>query len=768
MNDNETSLLFKEFIEGELLRINLDEPNFDKFYNTLHSIFEKYLWCLPCHTHPAIADISIFDHLKSSSAIAACLYLYHLSKDSFKSKAIDNDDEKKFLLVGGDLSGIQNYIYQISAIAGEGGVAKRLRARSFYISALMEVIIIKILKALDLPISCNMVSAGGKFIILAPNIQSVKDRLADLYKEISEWLLKKFSGEICLIMDWSTEIQGNDFYRKKDKTPSEISSKGNTSDEDREEPEEEGEPDKPRKCNFRDRLDEISHALEIRKFTKFQSILVDKSDCGHELNKQKEQWKEERFKRSELYESYAEGVSDCRSCKKFPALYPDPHDQDNSEKVLCQQCAIDKIIGRKLLDAQYLAIGEDVIGNRIATQNLTPMKKWDSFFFFDNCYFVKPIENYTWESDFILLQRLRDHEYEGKPVDLGTVHRFLANYTPSFKEYSTNEPLCKLCKEVRPCEQITMMKRGNNGDHLYTFSCIAAASSNPIIKAATSSEPIAESEYCKGNQLIGVLKADVDNIGMIFSEGLKENLTISRYLTISRMVDLFFSGWMYRILKETQDYQQIYTVYSGGDDLVLVGPWEKVIYFAQRLNQEFKRFTCKNDENITISAGIAIVKPKHPISAAVALADKYLDMSKTGGKDRITLFDTTVKWSELDHLIEYKDKLNKGYEDFSDILTTGFIYRLLTYQQMYLDSSRDVKKLIFHSHMYYDVRRNITERIMKLEDEQKREWFNKNIFPLILKLYTTPVDKSIMNNLKIPVYWVLYKNRQYKKGGEEI
>jgi CRISPR-associated protein Csm1 len=303
--------------------------------------------------------------------------------------------------------------------------------------------------------------------------------------------------------------------------------------------------------------------------------------------------------------------------------------------------------------------------------------------------------------------------------------------------------------------------------YLYTFSCIAAASSKPIIKTVASSEPITEPEEYRGNQLIGILKADVDNLGMIFSKGLGNKLTISRYLTMSRMFDLFFSGWMYRILKETQDYQQIYTVYSGGDDLVLVGPWEKIIYFAQRLNQEFKRFTC-NNENITLSAGIAIVKPKNPISASVALADKYLDMSKAGGKDRITLFDTTVKWSELDPLIEYKDMLNKGYEEFDNILTTGFIYRLLTYQQMYLDSPRDVKKLIFHSHMYYDVRRNITERIMELEDEQKKEWFNKNIFPLILKLYKTPVDKSIMNNLKIPVYWVLYKNRQYKKGGEEI
>ena len=67
--EEETSPLFSSFIKDELLQVDLKEPAFDKFYNTLHSIFEKYLWCLPCHTHPSIADVSIFDHLKSSSAI---------------------------------------------------------------------------------------------------------------------------------------------------------------------------------------------------------------------------------------------------------------------------------------------------------------------------------------------------------------------------------------------------------------------------------------------------------------------------------------------------------------------------------------------------------------------------------------------------------------------------------------------------------------------------------------------------------------------------
>jgi len=733
LNEEKTRTLFTQFI-NELHNLEIKEPTFDKFYNTLHSVCEKYFWCMPCHTHPKIADISIFDHLKSSSAIAACLYQYHSFNNALTVKDIKIDAEKKFLLVGGDLSGIQNYIYQISSITGEGGVAKRLRARSFYISALVETIIVKILRKLNLPVSCNLVSAGGTFIILAPNITKRIEQLESVYREISNWLLNEFSGELSLIMDWSTKLQGDDFYRRLD---SDLDEEGEGKDE--------AESDEQRECNFRDRLDELYVAIGNKKLSKFAVSLSDHNG-----------WQEKEFTRIDRYASYAKGAGDCHSCKKFPEEYQDPHSANDSEKVLCKQCTIDKIIGRELVDAEYLAIGCDKTGDRLAKTSSAPSIKWDSFFFFDDRYFIKPMKRFEWSSDFIMVQRLRDHRNETKPMALGTVHRFFANYTPFFEGYSGNEELCKLCKEPRPCEQIEMMKRQHDDEYLYTFSCIAAASSGLTEN---------DTQY-KGSQLIGVLKADVDNLGLIFSEGLKNRITISRYLTMSRMLELFFSGWIYRALNETPEYHEIYTVYSGGDDLVLVGPWEKLINFALTLNEEFIRFTCGN-EDITLSAGLAVVQPKYPISSAIELADRYLEMSKTAGKDRLTLFETTVKWSQIGLLLKCKDILNEGHENYSDVLTTRFIHRLLTYQQMYLDSRKGhIEKLIFHSHMNYDVKRNLRERIDSLEDETKKKWFEENILSLMLKLYQTPVDEVLMDNLRIPVSWTLYKNRKYRKGGE--
>ncbi len=538
-------------------------------------------------------------------------------------------------------------------------------------SALVEVIITKILRELNLPVSCNLISAGGKFVILAPNLDDLKDKLSIIYKEISDWLLEEFSGELSLIMDWRTAIQGDDFYKKTGKESL-----------DEEENEEEGEAENPRKCNFKDRVDEMYNAIEKSKVRKFETSLLESTG-----------WKENNFVRTAQYAPYGEGAGDCRSCNKFPAEHADPHDSQKSEIILCRKCTIDKVIGRKLLDAVYLAIGRDERGERKKNLDKTKPLTWDCFFFLNDNYFIQPLINYSWDNDYLVVQRLRDHGVDKESLKLGTVHRFLSNYTPSLETCSAGNSLCLVCKEARPCEQIEMMKNKRDEKNLYTFSCIAAASSEQTEN---------EREY-RGSQLMGVLKADVDNLGLIFSEGLENMLTISRYLTMSRMIDLFFSGWMYRILKEDKSFKEIYTVYSGGDDLVLVGPWEKTILFAKRLNEEFRRFTCNND-NITLSAGMAVVQPKFPISAAIELADQNLEASKLSGKDSITLFDTTVKWSALGGLIDFKDILNKGHHDFDDILTTRFIHKLLTYHKMYLDFKKgDVTKLIFHSRMNFDL-----------------------------------------------------------------
>src|SRR5262249_26446262 len=140
-----------------------------------------------------------------------------------------------------------------------------------------------------------------------------------------------------------------------------------------------------------------------------------------------------------------------------------------------------------------------------------------------------------------------------------------------------------------------------------------------------------------GKGLLGVLKADVDYLGQIFQEGLRRDApavgldTVSRLASLSRQLDWFFSGWLGWLL--STKYEDCYTVYSGGDDLLLVGPRRRILALAQEIRESFAAYTKHPD--MTLSAGLAVVKPRWPLAHTVALADEALEQAKTSGRNRL-------------------------------------------------------------------------------------------------------------------------------------
>ncbi len=91
-----------------------------------------------------------------------------------------------------------------------------------------------------------------------------------------------------------------------------------------------------------------------------------------------------------------------------------------------------------------------------------------------------------------------------------------------------------------------------------------------------------------GRHYLGFLKADVDNLGSIFAFELRgvgdaRWDTPSRIAGMSRQLDLFFTGWIEHLLEV--DFADCYCVFSGGDDLFIIGPWNQILDFALRLNQ---------------------------------------------------------------------------------------------------------------------------------------------------------------------------------------
>lgn len=252
-------------------------------------------------------------------------------------------------------------------------------------------------------------------------------------------------------------------------------------------------------------------------------------------------------------------------------------------------------------------------------------------------------------------------------------------------------------------------------------------------------------EKSEGAEYIAMLKADLDNLGSIFREGLE---TLTKISCLSRMLDLFFSLFI-NSLAEKKGY--IYTVFSGGDDLCVLGPWERVIDFAHEFYEVFSRYTGKNPD-LTVSAGIALAGPKDPVLGTAEICENFLEESKEKGKDRVTLFQTTVKWDCYKELLDTA----KGLKDMvdEDKISTIFLYRLLQYNKMNDKIQDDPKNCLWRSHFYYNMARNI-----KGEDKDKEDIKDK-----LLKYFGDEAEcGGSIKTAKIPVSWALYMNRKKRR-----
>lgn len=178
-NQQELEFLLKDFGKetNDLMdKIRNRKIGFKAFFYELEALLLKYAWCIPANSQEKIADISLYDHLKTTSAIAACLWRYHEDKNDFTEESINNDKDIKFNLVVADLSGIQSYLYEGLSMTS-GSVAKRLRARSFNINMIMEYAGKALIDYFKLFHSNILISTGGKIYVLLPNQRDYPQKL---------------------------------------------------------------------------------------------------------------------------------------------------------------------------------------------------------------------------------------------------------------------------------------------------------------------------------------------------------------------------------------------------------------------------------------------------------------------------------------------------------------------------------------------------------------------------------------------------------------
>lgn len=163
----------------------------------LVSLVEKYTCFIPsATTDNTIPDISLFDHLKSTGALAGAMFAYHKDTNTLNDlDSIQNRNIQKFYLVEGKFFGIQSFIFQ------EGGstnrkAAKILRARSAMVTLLLELLSVKILQELNLTSLSRLLYAAGKFTLLLPNTKQTLDILEKIKENLNKNLYEQYFGKV--------------------------------------------------------------------------------------------------------------------------------------------------------------------------------------------------------------------------------------------------------------------------------------------------------------------------------------------------------------------------------------------------------------------------------------------------------------------------------------------------------------------------------------------------------------------------------------------
>jgi CRISPR-associated protein Csm1 len=251
--------------------------------------------------------------------------------------------------------------------------------------------------------------------------------------------------------------------------------------------------------------------------------------------------------------------------------------------------------------------------------------------------------------------------------------------------------------------------------------------------------------YAEGDKKLAFARGDVDNLGLIFMQGLGDDYSISRIATLSRSLDLYFSGYFNYLFNLEEFKNKIYILYSGGDDFFIIGPWDKVVEALRRIREDFKKYTC-NNEDIELSSGVFVGRDSYPVRFAGELAGSEEDKAKEI-KPAIRVLGESLKWKEYEKAIEEANEMVK-------LVNEGKIGRSMFYKfYQLLNSFKDNKNRIspkFYPKFYYYLYRNV-------KDEKDRN-------QVIRFFLDTENDYQVKQDALFKAKYVLMKTREQIRG----
>lgn len=662
---NEYAALWKQFMAG-LGKIPLSHrKNWPLWLDHFDSLWLSFTHAIPSATaFGAKPDVSLYDHSKATAALATALWRWHQAQDSTgeaAANALQDWDENKFLLVQGDFFGIQDFIFAGGSQTNKHA-AKLMRGRSFYVSLLTEMAALKILDALDLPATSQILNAAGKFLIVAPATAETREKLEQVEREINNWFLQHSFGEAGIGLALLPACC-NDFLKRH----------------------KEGG-----KRNFTGLMQDLFSQLEQAKLQRM-NLCDDNAPAAVFAG---------------ALDRYENGA--CELNAKLPAEHE----------------------GRSLLSADQVKIGESLtkqvrlLVTRASLNHNTlklPIFGYHvQFTAEEDCTgkFGKEAEsgNLLRAWDFSSAEKGQGNA----ALWNGYARRTINGYVPRFDDKSFSEAKFgkydKLDDEDRKQEKPGTIKTLNH------IACEDRTSVGASLLAPPGAENREQARSYVGATALMTLKGDIDNLGTLFQQGYAEP-TFAKMAALSRQVNAFFAVWLPWYCAEK--YPNTYTVFAGGDDFFLIGPWHSTLKLARDMRQAFTRYVADNRE-ITFSAGMVMSKPGQPIrhladSAEVALgaAKAYVPSPPSplphagegskSGKNAVSAYGYTVSWNDFERLLEAGENLDRLLADHN--LSMGYRYGLLHLTDR--AASGKPEDAIWRSQLAYRTRRFVVDKLRK-------------------------------------------------------
>jgi CRISPR-associated protein Csm1 len=180
----------------------------------------------------------------------------------------------------------------------------------------------------------------------------------------------------------------------------------------------------------------------------------------------------------------------------------------------------------------------------------------------------------------------------------------------------------------------------------------------------------------RGSKMIGYLKLDIDDLGDRIKNSCE---TISDLLTFSEILSFIMEGCIEHMLslhfKENEDdLNRLYLIYSGGDDLFLVGSWDAVVEAADMIYKELRGILKMDYGGPTISAAILVEDPKTPVKICSEIVSERLRRVKEAGKNGVSIVGGRVSWDGFTRSLETAKRLSRYIEE--GVISRSLIFQL--------------------------------------------------------------------------------------------